>query len=88
VVSGGGNDPSAARDARTEGIRVGASIGTHLHGPFLPMNPQIADELLRAALTHHGASAEQWADAEQVRVVDEAAAKSRQALASRLGVRI
>lgn len=35
--------------SNVEGVRVGASIGTHLHGPVLAKNPAIADELLQAA---------------------------------------
>jgi CobQ-like glutamine amidotransferase family enzyme len=37
-----------------EGVRVGASIGTHLGGPVLALNPRLADELLGAALARHG----------------------------------
>ena len=37
-----------------EGVRVGASIGTHLGGPVLALNPRLADELLAAALARHG----------------------------------
>ncbi|RII85568.1 glutamine amidotransferase, partial [Clavibacter michiganensis subsp. insidiosus] len=37
-----------------EGIRVGATIGTHLGGPVLALNPRLADELLSAALARHG----------------------------------
>ncbi|MDQ0743082.1 CobQ-like glutamine amidotransferase family enzyme [Clavibacter sp. B3I6] len=33
-----------------EGVRVGASIGTHLGGPVLALNPRLADELLAASL--------------------------------------
>ncbi|OUE22948.1 cobyric acid synthase [Clavibacter michiganensis] len=37
-----------------EGVRVGSSIGTHLGGPVLALNPRLADELLGAALARHG----------------------------------
>jgi CobQ-like glutamine amidotransferase family enzyme len=84
VVSGVGNAPGADRQRRAEGIRVGASIGTHLHGPFLPMNPTIADDLLRAALH----STADWPDVDNIRSVDASAAKARAAIAARLGVRI
>lgn len=84
VISGSGNTPGTDRQRRTEGIRVGASIGTHLHGPFLPMNPAIADELLRAALH----STDDWPDSDAIRAVDASAAKARQAIAARLGVRL
>ncbi|KZC94823.1 MULTISPECIES: type 1 glutamine amidotransferase [Clavibacter] len=37
-----------------EGVRIGSSIGTHLGGPVLALNPRLADELLAAALARHG----------------------------------
>jgi CobQ-like glutamine amidotransferase family enzyme len=37
-----------------EGVRVGASLGTHLGGPVLALNPRLADELLQAALVRRG----------------------------------
>jgi CobQ-like glutamine amidotransferase family enzyme len=83
VISGLGNTPGADRQRRAEGIRVGASIGTHLHGPFLPMNPAIADELLRAAVR----STDDWQDSAAIRAVDASAAKARDAITARLGVR-
>jgi CobQ-like glutamine amidotransferase family enzyme len=84
VISGLGNTPGADRQRRAEGIRIGASIGTHLHGPFLPMNPAIADELLRAALHFTG----DWPDSTAIQAVDASAAKARDAIAARLGVRL
>jgi CobQ-like glutamine amidotransferase family enzyme len=33
-----------------EGCRLGAALGTYLHGPLLPRNPWLADWLLRQAL--------------------------------------
>ena len=44
VVAGHGNDG----DSGFEGCRVGAAIGTYLHGPLLPRNPELADWLLGA----------------------------------------
>jgi CobQ-like glutamine amidotransferase family enzyme len=48
VVAGFGNDGSSG----LEGCRVGAAIGTYLHGPLLPRNPHLADWLLAQALGH------------------------------------
>lgn len=46
VMKGYGNN---GRD-KTEGILFKNTIGTYLHGPILPKNPQIADWLLSKAL--------------------------------------
>lgn len=54
VVAGHGNDGTS----EYEGCRVGAAIGTYLHGPLLPRNPALADWLLGRALAHTGASGE------------------------------
>ena len=48
VVSGYGNDG----ESRAEGCLVKRAIGTYLHGPLLPRNPQLADTVLRWALEH------------------------------------
>ena len=37
------------RDSRQEGVVMGNVIGTHLHGPVLARNPQLADRMLQAA---------------------------------------
>ncbi|MFN3337120.1 MAG: type 1 glutamine amidotransferase [Thermomicrobium sp.] len=42
---------------RTEGCRYRNAIGTYLHGPVLPKNPQLADYLIACALALHG-----WGD--------------------------
>jgi CobQ-like glutamine amidotransferase family enzyme len=52
VVAGHGNDGESG----FEGCRVGAAIGTYLHGPLLPRNPELADWLLARALEHGGGS--------------------------------
>lgn len=49
----GNNDYS-----QQEGAVSHNAFGTYMHGPLLPKNPQLADELLRRALQRHGASAE------------------------------
>ena len=38
----------------TEGCRYRNAIGTYLHGPVLPKNPQLADFLIACALRLHG----------------------------------
>jgi lipid II isoglutaminyl synthase (glutamine-hydrolysing) len=48
VVTGFGNDGESG----FEGCRVARAVGTYLHGPLLPRNPQLADWLLRQALAH------------------------------------
>jgi CobQ-like glutamine amidotransferase family enzyme len=51
VTKGCGNDPKTG----FEGAVSGEAIGTYLHGPVLPKNPQLADKLLLAALKRrHG----------------------------------
>ncbi|MBC7327762.1 glutamine amidotransferase [bacterium] len=48
VVKGYGNN---GKD-KLEGVVYKNLIGTYLHGPFLPKNPQVADWLIRKALTY------------------------------------
>lgn len=85
VLSGFGNDPDAT-GGRVEGVRLGESVGTHLHGPLLPMNPRIADQLLRAALVRRGESLPE-ATSRELTTVDGFALNARRAIADRLGVR-
>jgi len=54
VIRGNGNNG----DDKTEGARTNNAIGTYLHGPLLPNNPQLADELIRLALERKGAGSE------------------------------
>ncbi len=75
-----------------EGIVDGASIGTTLAGPFLPLNPRVADALLVSALVHAGsdevAAREQLGamDNTFLQSADEAAAGARLAIERRLGL--
>lgn len=48
VRAGAGNDGTSG----AEGCRLHHAIGTYLHGPLLPRNPELADWLLAAALAH------------------------------------
>ncbi|QIZ99025.1 cobyric acid synthase [Leifsonia sp. PS1209] len=77
VVSGTGND-----GGQTEGVALAAAIGTHLHGPVLPMNPALADRMLATALRT------ELAPVQQTESVDRYAANARRAIADRLGVKL
>jgi CobQ-like glutamine amidotransferase family enzyme len=48
VVAGYGNDGTSG----FEGCVVERAIGTYLHGPLLPRNPELADQVLSWALAH------------------------------------
>ncbi len=50
VVSGHGNNGTD----RCEGVRHLHIVGTYIHGPLLPKNPQLADYMLRLALEYAG----------------------------------
>jgi len=67
-----------------EGVVFGPSIGTNLHGPFLPMNPAFADRLLGAAALLAGMQL--GPDNEAIARADDYAARSRAAIRGRLGV--
>ena len=66
-----------------EGIVSGDLVATHLHGPFLPMNPVWADRLLEAAAHRAGVT---LGDADpRLTQVDDYARRSRAAIRARLG---
>jgi lipid II isoglutaminyl synthase (glutamine-hydrolysing) len=48
VLRGGGNNGTD----KTEGAIYKNVVGAYLHGPMLPNNPQVADELIRLAATN------------------------------------
>lgn len=48
VISGYGNNS----EDKTEGIVYRNAIGTYLHGPLLPKNPDLAEHLVYQALVH------------------------------------
>jgi lipid II isoglutaminyl synthase (glutamine-hydrolysing) len=51
VLHGHGNNGGD----RTEGVRDGRVVGTYIHGPLLPKNPELADHVIRTALERrHG----------------------------------
>lgn len=53
VLNGQGNNGHSG----FEGCRKGRALGTYLHGPLLPRNPELADWLIAAALEHRYADA-------------------------------
>ena len=71
------------RGPAAEGVIVGRRIGTNLHGPLLPMNPAWADWLLDAAAEFAGETP--TAPVPTQAIVDDRAAKSRDAVRGRLG---
>ena len=59
VVAGTGNDGEDG----TEGVLHGGLVGTYLHGPALPKNPELADWLLQRALERRVAAGDAQAAA-------------------------
>jgi len=83
VLVGSGNNGTDG----TEGARSGNVIGTYLHGPVLPLNPGLADQLLRWAVArHYGDEVLTARDAEaaaQLARLDRLAERARAAVAAR-----
>lgn len=85
TLHGRGNAAGAGpAKGAAEGVIAGASIGTNLHGPFLPMNPSWADRLLASAAARAGVQFGE--DDGRCAVADGHAQKSRAAIRERLGV--
>lgn len=64
-----------------EGVRQGNLIGTYLHGPLLPKNPQVADYLIARAFDRRG-------DALELAPLDDAVElEANRVMAKRLNVR-
>ena len=88
VTSGFGNAGAASStgtEAAIEGVVDGTSVGTNLHGPFLPMNPVWADRFIVAGLAHAGSDTA-LDDVPRLAAIDETAANARAAIAKRLGL--
>ena len=86
VTAGFGNaGVAASAGLGEEGIVDGVSVATNLHGPFLPMNPEWADRLLRAALANRGLD-DSLPPTDHLTLVDTAASNARAAIAKRLGL--
>ncbi|WEO79158.1 cobyric acid synthase [Cryobacterium sp. SO2] len=77
VLAGTGNGTG------DEGLVQGSFIGTHLHGPVLARNPQLADRMLSSACAARGLA--QAASAHTV-LVDGTAKAARNQVAVRLGL--
>jgi CobQ-like glutamine amidotransferase family enzyme len=74
VIAGAGNNG----EDRTEGCRGERIVGTYVHGPLLPKNPWIADELLQHALERRGGGPLEPLDDElEARTAEGAAAIAR-----------
>ena len=71
VTSGGGNGNGR------EGVISGASIATQTKGPVLPLNPALADALIRSALERRD---EAYATSTRHAELDRLAAKSREVI--------
>ena len=65
----------------SDGVNADGILGTHLHGPFLPMNPKFADDIIEK---HTGVAVYQ--DDPRVSRATEAASHSRVALRRELGL--
>jgi CobQ-like glutamine amidotransferase family enzyme len=75
VTHGGGNGDG------TEGILRGESFGTQLKGPVLPLNPELADRILRAAVSRTGGV---YATNDSHAKLDEFARRSREVITTNL----
>jgi len=73
VVSGAGNNNKDG----TEGAIKNNVFGTYLHGPLLPKNPKVADELIRRALVR------KYGDAMLTQIDDSIALKAAEIAKSR-----
>lgn len=67
----------------SEGMIFGSFVGTHLHGPVLARNPELADRLLEAACASRGYAR---AGSGQAAAVDDIAKAARNQVAVRLGL--
>ena len=75
MIAGAGNNG----EDRTEGCRAERIVGTYVHGPLLPKNPWIADELIgaRAGAAAAAAPLLPLDDALEARTAEGAAAIAR-----------
>jgi lipid II isoglutaminyl synthase (glutamine-hydrolysing) len=79
VVKGFGNNG----DDGTEGVVYKNAIGSYLHGPLLPKNPQIADLLITKAL-----EIKYKKEITLEKLDDSLEQKAKEAIANRLGIRV
>ncbi len=79
IIKGFGNNG----EDRTEGIIYKNAIGSYLHGPLLPKNPEIADWLIKKALEVKYKETITF-----TKIDDEISEKAKGAIAKRLGIKI
>ena len=77
IVSGHGNN------GVEEGVQIGESVGTHVHGALLPMNPTIADRILTRVL-----EIDSMPESLQSARADRYASFAREAIAGRLKLQL
>ncbi len=76
VIRGYGNN----RSDKTEGIHFKNAIGTYLHGPILPSNPELANYLLKTAYEN------KYKEKIEIRFDDYLARKAKSAILQRQNV--
>ncbi len=82
--TGHGNTDDGPREQAVDGVRYKNVIGTYLHGPLLPKNPEVADWLLVRALERSQARVGRG-EALQLRPLDDAEeAAANEYMAARL----
>ena len=77
-----GKGSFARAQGRGEAVRRGEAYATNVQGPALPLNPQLADALLRAAAERRGA---EYLTGDRHTEIDRLAAGAREAILSRAG---
>ena len=81
VEFGIGNGPGASGSRAQEGVIMGEFFGTHLHGPVLARNPELADHLVALMLARVGVK---YVAGPQNTLVDDIARAARNQIAVRL----
>jgi len=83
LIHGVGSDRSLRQSDRWDGVVMGSSLATNVHGPLLPMNPTIADALITRAI---GRTNPSWRipGTTALEHIDEFARESREAVRERL----
>jgi len=81
VVYGTGNGERGP-GIQIEGLVMGELFCTHLHGPILARNPELADHLIRAAFIRHHLA---YSRGKTAQTVDDTARIARNTVAVRLG---
>jgi CobQ-like glutamine amidotransferase family enzyme len=69
--------------SRTDGVEIGAIVGTLLQGPLLPLNPGLADRLAAAAAVHAGVD---YVPDGGLQDVDRLAERARERMRANIGM--